>query len=94
MSIAKPQGLETKLGTAILEANKAEQMNAKRIARMVIVSDFTSNNGPDPLEAARQVKGSDQAVQDRHRGAGHRERRSQSSRRLACETSSPARRCS
>ena len=29
---------------------------------MVIVSDFTSNNGPDPLEAARQVKGSDQAI--------------------------------
>ena len=60
---AKPQGLETKLGTAILEANKAEQVNSKRIARMVIVSDFTSNSGPDPLEAARQVKGSDQAIQ-------------------------------
>jgi Putative glutamine amidotransferase len=59
---AEPHGLETRLGTAILEANKAEQVNSKRIARMVIVSDFTSNNGPDPLEAARQVKGSDQAV--------------------------------
>ena len=59
----KPEGLETKLGTAILEANKAEQVNSKRIARVVIASDFTSNNGPDPLEAARQLKGSDQAVQ-------------------------------
>jgi Putative glutamine amidotransferase len=59
----KPQGLETKLGTAILEANKAEQMSAKRVARFVIVSDFTNTNGPDPLEAARQVKGSDQAIQ-------------------------------
>ena len=37
---AKPQGLETKLGAAILEANKAEQSNAKRIARMVIVIRF------------------------------------------------------
>ena len=59
---AEPHGLETRLGTAILEANKAEQINAKRIARFVIVSDFASNHGPDPLEAARQVKGSDQAV--------------------------------
>ncbi len=59
---AEPHGLETRLGTAILEANKAEQINAKRIARMVIVSDFASNHGPDPLEAARQLKGSDQAV--------------------------------
>ncbi len=57
-----PKGLETKLGSAILEANKAEQSNSKRIARMVIVSDFTSNSGPDPMEAARQLKGSDQAV--------------------------------
>ena len=57
-----PAGLETKLGAAITDANKAEQVNAKRIARMVIVSDFTSNGGPDPLEAARQVKGSDQAI--------------------------------
>ena len=38
-------------------------MNAKRIARIVIVSDFTNTSGPDPLEAARQVKGSDQAIQ-------------------------------
>jgi hypothetical protein len=59
---AEPHGLETKLGSAILEANKAEQINSKRIARLVIVSDFTSNNGPDPLEAARQLKGSDQAI--------------------------------
>ncbi len=57
-----PKGLETKLGAAILEANKVEQSNSKRIARMVIVSDFTSNSGPDPMEAARQLKGSDQAV--------------------------------
>ncbi len=28
----------------------------------MIVSDFASNHGPDPLEAARQLKGSDQAV--------------------------------
>ena len=59
---AEPHGFETKLGQAILDANKAEQINSKRIARMVIVSDFTSNHGPDPLEAARQLKGSDQAV--------------------------------
>jgi hypothetical protein len=59
----KPQGLETKLGTAISEVNKAQQMSGKRMARMVIVSDFTNTSGPDPLEAARQVKGSDQAIQ-------------------------------
>ena len=60
---AKPQGLETKLGAAILEANKAQQVSGKRIARIVIASDFTNTSGPDPLDAARQVKGSDQAIQ-------------------------------
>ena len=58
----KPEGRETKLGSAILDAQKAEQNNSKRIALEVIVSDFASNNGPDPLEAARQLKGGEQGA--------------------------------
>ncbi len=53
----KPKGRETRLGTAMLEAKKQQDNTSRRIARMVIISDFASNNGPDPLEVARQVKG-------------------------------------
>ena len=52
----QPQGRETGLGTAMLEAEKREAQNNKRIARMVILSDFASNSGVNPLVAARRLR--------------------------------------
>ena len=54
---AKPTGSETALGTAMLEAEKRTESTARRLARLVILSDFATNNGSDPLEAARSLKG-------------------------------------
>jgi len=51
-----PEGRETDLGPAMLEAEKREAQNNKRIARMVIISDFASNNGLNPLVAARRLR--------------------------------------
>jgi uncharacterized membrane protein len=56
-SLEKPKGRETALGSAILEVQKRQESTSRRISRLVIVSDFTSNNGPDPLEVARKLKG-------------------------------------
>ena len=53
---AEPEGRETDLGTALLEAEKREAQNNKRIARMVVLSDFASNNGINPLVAARRLR--------------------------------------
>lgn len=52
----EPEGPETQLGTAMLEAEKREAQNNKRIARLVILSDFASNNGINPLVAARRLR--------------------------------------
>ena len=52
-----PKGRETRLGAAMLEAVKRQQASNRRIARMSIFSDFASNNGINPLVAARQLKG-------------------------------------
>ncbi len=49
----QPEGHETDLGPAMLEAEKREAQNNKHIARMVILSDFASNNGLNPLVAVR-----------------------------------------
>jgi uncharacterized membrane protein len=53
---AEPGGRETQLGTAMLEAEKREAQNNKRIARMVILSDFASNSGVNPLVAAHRLR--------------------------------------
>ena len=54
---AKPAGRETSLGTAMLEAQKRIEGTSRRMARLVILSDFATNSGSDPLEAARSLKG-------------------------------------
>ncbi len=53
----KPKGHETALGSAMLEAQKRQQGTGKRIARLVVLSDFGSNHGINPLEASRRLKG-------------------------------------
>jgi uncharacterized membrane protein len=52
----KPEGRETALGPAMLEAEKREAQDNKRVARMVIFSDFASNNGLNPLVAAQRLR--------------------------------------
>jgi hypothetical protein len=54
--VPDPEGRETLLGTAMLEAEKREAQEQKRIARMVILSDFASNNGINPLVAAGRLR--------------------------------------
>ncbi len=52
----EPKGRETAIGSAMLEAQKRAATSGKRIARMVLLSDFASNHGINPLEAARRLK--------------------------------------
>jgi hypothetical protein len=54
---AKPSGQETRLGTAMQEAQKKTENTSRRLARLIILSDFANNNGPDPLDSARRLKG-------------------------------------
>ena len=53
---AEPKGRSTALGPAMLEAQKRQEGTNRQIARMIILSDFASNNGINPLVAARQMK--------------------------------------
>jgi hypothetical protein len=41
----EPVGRETQLGTAMVEAEKRQAESNRRAARMIILSDFASNNG-------------------------------------------------
>jgi uncharacterized membrane protein len=54
---AKPRGRETAPGSAMLETRKRIEGTARRMARLVMISDFAANNGSDPLDAARSLKG-------------------------------------
>ena len=54
---AKPAGRETDLGSGMQEAQKKTESTSRRLARLVILSDFANNHGSDPLEAARRLKG-------------------------------------
>jgi hypothetical protein len=53
--LGETEGPETRLGTALMEAEKRQA--GKRVAQMVVVSDFSSNNGVNPLVAARYLGG-------------------------------------
>ncbi len=53
---AEPKGRSTALGPAMLDARKRQEGTDRKIARMIILSDFTSNTGINPLVAARQMK--------------------------------------
>jgi uncharacterized membrane protein len=57
VEVAKPAGRETSLGAAMQEAQKKTESTSRRLARLVILSDFANNYGSDPLEAARRLKG-------------------------------------
>jgi hypothetical protein len=53
----EPKGRETALGSAMEEAQKrVRESTGKRIARLVVFSDFASNHGINPLQAAQRLK--------------------------------------
>ena len=54
----EPKGRSTALGPAMLEARKRQEGTGRKIARMIIFSDFASNIGINPLVAARQMQSS------------------------------------
>ena len=51
-----PQGRETQLGAMMMDLDKRQAQGGRRIARLVILSDFASNNGTNPLVAARRYR--------------------------------------
>jgi uncharacterized membrane protein len=53
----KPAGRETAPGAAMLEIRKRIEGSGRRTARLVMISDFATNSGSDPLDAARSLKG-------------------------------------
>ncbi len=55
--IAPPKGNETALGAAMLEVQKRQEGTSKRLARLVVISDFSSNAGLNPLIAAERYRG-------------------------------------
>ncbi|MGP0065781.1 MAG: glutamine amidotransferase [Isosphaeraceae bacterium] len=56
---AEPKGRSTALGSAMLEAQKRQEGTNRKLARMIVISDFASNSGINPLVAARQMKNKD-----------------------------------
>jgi len=53
---AEPEGRATRLGSALLDLDKRQSQGARRIARVVVLSDFGSNDGANPLVAARRYR--------------------------------------
>ncbi|OJW07090.1 MAG: hypothetical protein BGO49_27965 [Planctomycetales bacterium 71-10] len=51
-----PEGRETQLGSMMIELDKRQSQGGRRLARLVILSDFASNNGTNPLVAARRYR--------------------------------------
>ena len=61
---AEPEGHETDLGGAMIEAEKRVAQTNKRMARAVIFSDFASNYGINPLVAAAAISRSPDSGRD------------------------------
>src|SRR5690606_16367258 len=52
----KPEGRETQLGDAMVEVEKQVSQSNRRLARLVVLSDFASNSGTNPGVAARRLR--------------------------------------
>ncbi len=55
--LTPPRGRETALGSAMIDVHKKQEGTNKRLARLVILSDFSSNTGLNPRIAAERYKG-------------------------------------
>ena len=56
MAKIEPKGRATGVGLAMLEVEKRQEQAGARLARIVMLSDFASNFGLNPMVAARQMK--------------------------------------
>ncbi len=55
---AEPKGKASALGSALLEVRNRQEQADRRTARVIVLSDFKSNTGVNPMTAARQLKAS------------------------------------
>src|SRR6185312_10222251 len=55
---AEPKGRASSPGSAMLEVRKRQEQASRRTARIIMLSDFSSNAGVNPMVAARQMKAS------------------------------------
>jgi uncharacterized membrane protein len=53
---AEPKGRASAVGSALLEVEKRQQQASRRTARIIMLSDFSSNAGVSPMVAARRMK--------------------------------------
>ncbi len=53
---AEPKGRASAVGTAMLEVLKRQEQAGQKTARIILLSDFASNAGINPMVAARQMK--------------------------------------
>ncbi len=53
---AQPKGRASAVGSAMLETFKRQDLSGQRTARIIMISDFSSNAGINPMVAARQMK--------------------------------------
>jgi uncharacterized membrane protein len=55
---AEPKGRASAVGSAMLEVRKRQEQASRRTAKIIMLSDFSSNAGVNPMVAARQMKAS------------------------------------
>ncbi len=53
---AEPKGRASGVGSAMLDVQKRQEQAGRRTARIIMLSDFSSNFGLNPMVAARQMK--------------------------------------
>jgi len=54
--VPDPEGRDTRLGTAMIEVEKQQSEGGRRPACIVILSDYSSNEGTNPVVAARRMR--------------------------------------
>jgi uncharacterized membrane protein len=75
---AEPKGRVSAIGTPLLDAYNRQEQASRRTARIIMISDFSSNTGLNPMVAARQMKARGVPVVavglgTEHAGAGSRD---------------------
>jgi uncharacterized membrane protein len=53
---AEPKGRATSIGSSLLDVERRQEQAARRTAWIIMLSDFSSNTGLDPMVAAREMK--------------------------------------
>jgi uncharacterized membrane protein len=53
---AEPKGRASGVGTAMLEVENRQEQSGRKTARIIMISDFSTNFGVNPMVAARRMK--------------------------------------